>query len=86
MAARLGVKVGKYTHSISNAHVYDIHYDAAKTLIGRKNRHEEIKLKLKKDAFTRAIKGDKSFVVEVVDKLNSQYKPMDAIAGLQIVL
>lgn len=86
LAARLGVKVGKYTHSISNAHVYDIHYDAAKTLIGRKNRHEEINLKLKKDAFTRAIRGDKKFVVEVVEKLNSQYKPMDPISGLQIVL
>jgi thymidylate synthase len=86
LAAKLGVKVGKYTHSISNAHIYDTHYKAARTLIGRRNTHPEINLKLKPNSFDRGLKGDKNLVLEVVEDLNSQYNPQEAIKGLQIVL
>ena len=33
LAARLGLAVGKYTHSISNAHIYDLHFEAARELM-----------------------------------------------------
>lgn len=86
IAAKLGVKVGKYTHSISNAHVYDIHYKAAREMIKRKTTHPPIKLELQSNAFDRAVRGDEKLVLEIVDQLQSQYKPLESIQGLQIVL
>ncbi|EKD91259.1 MAG: Thymidylate synthase [uncultured bacterium] len=86
LAARLGVKVGKYTHSISNAHIYGVHYEAAKEIIKRKNTHKKINLEAEVNWFERAEKGDVSLVSEIVDQINSQYKAMEAIKGLQIVL
>ncbi|MFA6250830.1 MAG: thymidylate synthase [Candidatus Shapirobacteria bacterium] len=86
LAARLGVGVGTYTHTISNAHVYDIHYEAAWELIKRKNEHPEIKLKPEKDWLTRGTEGDESLVEEILGQIKEQYKPMSAIEGLKIVL
>lgn len=86
LAAKLGVEVGKFTHSISNAHIYDVHYEAAWELIKRKNNHPEIELKPEKDWFDRAEKGDEKLVLEVVQNLESQYQPLPQIAGLKIVL
>lgn len=86
LAARLGVKIGKYTHSISNAHVYGIHYQGVKELIKRKNNHQSIKLNGKIDWYERAVKGDESLVDEIVSQINKQYNPMEPIKGLQIVL
>lgn len=86
LAQKLGVKVGKYTHSISNAHIYDIHYEGARELIKRKNNHPKINLELPKNSFDRAIKGDKNLVLEIVEQLQLQYKPQESISGLQIVL
>jgi thymidylate synthase len=86
LAAKLRVVVGKYTYSISNAHVYDTHYNAAKELIKRKNKHPKIKLNLKPNALDRAMKGDKKLVLEIIEQLESQYKPQESIKGLKIVL
>lgn len=86
LAARLGVGVGKYTHTISNAHVYDIHYDAAKEMIKRRNNHQAIEIAAEKNWFRRAEKGDVMLVTEIVDEIHAQYKPGEAIKGLQIVL
>ena len=86
LAAKLGVGVGKYTHSISNAHLYDNQYQAAKKLTVRKNSHPPIKLKLEQRDLDRAMKGDKRLVLDVVEQLESQYHPMAPIKGLQIVL
>lgn len=86
LAARLGVKVGKYTHSISNAHIYDVHYEAAKEIIKRKNDHKEVELKVAKNAFERAEKQDPRLVEEIFEDLKSQYQPSEAIKGLEIVL
>jgi len=86
LAAKLGVKVGKYTHSISNAHIYDIHYQAAKDLVTRKNKHQQIELKAESDWFERAEKGEEKLVLEIVEQLESQYHPLEPIAGLKIVL
>jgi thymidylate synthase len=86
LAQKLGVKVGKYTHSISNAHIYDIHYDAAKELAKRKHVHPNINLELPPNSFDRAMRGDKNLVLEIVEQLQTKYKPGEAISGLQIVL
>lgn len=86
LAQRLGVEPGIYTHSISNAHVYDIHYDAAKTLGRRRNAHKKITLHLPEHAYERAEKKEESLLEEIVEDLSSQYKPSDPIKGLKIVL
>lgn len=86
LAARLKVRVGKYTHSISNAHIYDIHYRAARMMIKKKNKHSEIKLEAQTSWFERAQKGDEKLVSEIVEKLESQYHPLPPIKGLKIVL
>lgn len=86
LAARLGVKVGKYTHSISNAHIYGVHYDAAKEIISRKNDHKKVVLEGEKNWFERAEKADEKLVEEIVSEINKQYNPMESIKGLQIVL
>jgi thymidylate synthase len=82
----MGVKVGKYTHTISNAHVYDIHYEAAEEMIKRKNKHLPVEIKAEKNWFSRAEKGDEELVAEIVEELNSQYQPGEALKGLKIVL
>lgn len=86
LAQRLGVKPGIYSHSISNAHIYDIHYGAAKEMIKRKHQHDAIKLKLPKRSFERAEKKDVTLVEEITELIGAQYHPMEPIKGLSIVL
>ena len=86
LAARLGVKPGVYTHSISNAHIYDIHYDQAWELAERTNDSPEVLIDPQPEWFGRAEKGDHTLVEEIATTLSSQYQPMPAISGLKIVL
>lgn len=86
LAQRLGVAPGVYTHSISNAHIYDIHYAGAKEMLGRAATHKPIKLTLPPNSFTRAEAKDVSLVDEMWRALDSQYKPGEPISGLSIVL
>lgn len=86
LAGKLGVKTGKLTCSISNAHIYDIHYSAAWELLERENKHQEIILDPQEDWFDRAEKGDELLAQEIIDILSRQYNPMSAIKGLKIVL
>ena len=86
LAQELGVKPGVYTHTISNAHVYDIHYAAAEEIINRTNEHKNITITLPQNSFSRAEKKDPKLVEEIFQNINSQYSPMDAIKGLKIVL
>jgi thymidylate synthase len=86
LAKRLGVKPGVYTHTISNAHIYDSHYEVAKEIISRNNEHEKIVLTLPKNVFERAEKKDKALVEEICNDIMNQYKPMEAIKGIKIVL
>lgn len=85
LAAKLGVKPGTYSHSISNAHFYSDQYEAARELLKRRGEHDhdEIKLEAEEDYFERAEKADKSLVTEIVDKLKSQYNPLKAIKGIK---
>jgi thymidylate synthase len=86
LAQKLGVKPGIYTHSISNAHVYDIHYEAAEEIIKRANDHKDVILHLPPNAFDRAEKKDQSLADDIINDLGSQYAPSEAIKGLKIVL
>jgi thymidylate synthase len=86
LAQKLGVKVGAYSHSISNAHIYENHYHAAKELVRRKNNHKKIVLKLPKKSFERAEKKDRTLIPEIEKVISKQYKPMEAITNLKIAL
>ena len=86
LAQKLGVKPGVYSHSISNAHLYDNQYEAAETLIKRPNSHKPIHLTLPKNAFDRAEKKDTTLFDEISADALAQYKPQDAIKGLQVIL
>ena len=86
LAQRLGVRPGIYTHSISNAHIYDNHYTGARELIARSHEHEKVILTLPADAFRRAEEQDETLVAEILSGLTEQYKPLPPIEGLAIAL
>lgn len=86
LAERLGVRPGIFTHSISNAHIYDNHYRGAEEIISRTNNHPKIELHLPKDAFKRAEEKDNDLVGEILADLQAQYNPLPPINGLEIAL
>jgi thymidylate synthase len=86
LAQKLGVKPGVYSHSISNAHIYDNQYDAVKEMLKRKNVHKPIRFELPKNSYDRAEKKDKKLVEQITALITAQYQPQPAITGLQIVL
>jgi thymidylate synthase len=86
LAQKLGVKPGIYSHSISNAHIYDNQYAAAKEILKRTSKHKAIHIALPKNAYDRAEKKDKKLLDEIVENIASQYNPLEAIKGLQVVL
>jgi thymidylate synthase len=86
LAQELKVKPGLYSHSISNAHIYDIHYEAAKEIMNRNNSHSKINLTLPENSFKRADRLDRKLAEEIIDNLSSQYFPMEPIKNLKIVL
>lgn len=86
LAQRLNVTPGVYSHSISNAHIYDIHYDAASEIINRPTEHRPITASLPANSFGRAEKKDVELVQEIADMFMPQYEPQAAIPGLRIVL
>lgn len=86
LAAKLGVQPGKLTHTISNAHIYDIHYNQAWELVERENNHPSIYFAAQPDYYDRAEKGDEGLVQEIVSILEKQYHPMSAIKGMKIVV
>lgn len=86
LAQKLGVQPGIYTQSVSNAHVYDIHYDGAQQIIGRVHEHPPLILTLPARSFDRAEKKDLKLAEEIIQNLEEQYHPGEAISGLKIVL
>lgn len=86
LAERLGVRPGIYTHSISNAHIYDNHFDAARELACREHAHAPIHLSVPAGAYARAVGGDTSLVQELFDQLKSQYVPLEPIDGMKITV
>jgi len=86
LAQKLGVEVGVYTHTIANAHVYDIHYNAAKEMIRRPTSSKKISFVLPDNSFGRAEAKDPSLVDEINARLTAHYKPGEPIKDLKIVL
>lgn len=86
LAQKLGVIAGVYTHTISNAHIYENHYTGAEEIIARTNDHKNITLHLPENAFDRAEKKDEALVEEIFTDLQSQYNPLPPITGLEIAL
>lgn len=86
LADYLGVKPGIYTHSISNAHIYENHYSAAKELIKRECYHGKIDLRLPENTLYRALLKDENIVDEIYADINLQYYPQDAIKNLEIAI
>ncbi len=85
LAQKLKVKTGVYTHSISNAHIYDTHYTGAKELSKRTNEHKNIFPVFPENMFERAENKDEKLVNEIYDSLNQYYKPSEPIGGLDII-
>lgn len=86
LAQKLGVSVGTMTVSISNAHIYDIHFENAEEICNRELLHEEISFSAPENAFDRAESGDTELVQEVFESLKSQYFPQPSLGRMQIVL
>ena len=82
LAQKLGVTPGVYSHSISNAHIYDNHYEGAKELIGRTNTHQPIRITLPEHTFERAEKKDHTLVDELFAEFKRQYKPQEKIESI----
>jgi len=85
LAQKLSVKPGIYSHSISNAHVYDNQVEAVQELLRRQNDHAPIRITLPKNTFDRAEKKDRKLVDEIIVPLTAQYQPLAPIS-MQIVL
>jgi thymidylate synthase len=86
LAQKLNVKPGVYTHSISNAHIYENHYAGAEEIIKRTNEHPNITVKLPEKSYDRAEKLDEELVQEIFEPLKNQYSPLESIDGLTISL
>jgi thymidylate synthase len=86
LAEHLGVAPGIYTHTISNAHIYDNHYAGAQEMVTRPNSHAPIRITIPKDTFTRAEKKDHTLAAELIAEFDKQYTPQAAIGGLKIAL
>ncbi len=86
LAQKLGVRPGIYSHSISNAHMYDNQYEAVTELLKRKTTHKAIHITLPKNSYDRAEKKDVKLVEQIVEQFTTQYTPQPAITGLQIVM
>jgi thymidylate synthase len=76
LAAKLDAPPGKLTVSISHAHIYDVHYEAAAALSRRCHDHAEISLEVSAEDFDRAERGDAEVVREITARLDEQYHPL----------
>jgi thymidylate synthase len=86
LAERLGAKPGIYTHTISNAHIYDNHYAGAEEMLARKNQHAPMHIRIPKNSFKRAEGKDHDLAREMVAEFEKVYTPQPAIKGLLISL
>jgi thymidylate synthase len=82
LAQKLGVAPGIYTHSISNAHIYDNHYDGAAELLARTSDHAPIHIQLPDNTFDRAEHKDPSVVEEIFTQFKDKYHPQDKIESI----
>ncbi len=85
IAQELGLKPGIYSHSISNAHIYDSHFAAAEEIIKRTSDHKKIVLELPEKTYKCIEKRVPGVVEKIIENLTSQYQPLEAIPGIKIV-
>ena len=86
LAEKLGAEKGFLTVSISNAHIYDIHFDQAKQIVERAVTHKAINFECPKGAFDRAEAGDTELVTEIFKQFKANYKPQVSLGKMNIVL
>jgi len=86
LAQRLGVGVGIYTHTISNAHIYSNHYEGAQEMISRNIEHAKITLKLPENTFEKIEERNKETIESIINQVQEQYHPAPAITGLRIAV
>ena len=86
LAEKLQVEVGTLTTSISNAHIYDIHFDQAQEIIDRPQTQKAINFKCPKNGFARAEAGDIELVQEIFNALKAEYTPQEKLERMKIVL
>ncbi len=89
LAQRLGVRPGVYTHSISNAHIYADHYDAAQEMVNRyfqPGPPPAVRFELPDDAFKMCETLDEGFFKDVLERVEASYRPLPPIKGLSIAL
>lgn len=86
LAQKLNVEVGTLTVSISNAHIYDIHFDQAQMILDRQILQPAIDFQCPENAFERAEKGDETLVQEIFESLKKSYKPQERLERMNIVL
>ncbi len=85
-AEKLGVTPGTLTVSISNAHIYDIHFEHAEEIVKREISHPPIKFECPKNSFDRAESGDETLVDEIFGQLKEKYNPAPPLGKMKIVL
>ncbi len=86
LAQKLDVKPGIYTHTIANAHIYDTHYDSAKSMLSRPANTLKLRLELPKKTLERAENQDIKLVDEINNSILAKYRPGEPIKNLSIVL
>lgn len=86
LAEKLGVTPGTLTVSISNAHIYDIHFEQAQEIVDRAVSHPPIKFKCPKNAFDRAENGETALVDEIFEQFTLSYKPQESLGKMKIVI
>lgn len=86
LAQELGVEPGKYTHSISNAHVYEDHWAAAGEMARRGEAavFAPVLFRLPEHSYERAVALDESLFEETVAAIEAAYRPLEAIKGLTV--
>ena len=85
LAQKMGVKPGIYTHTISNAHIYDTHYEGALELIKRENNHPNIFPIFPENIYDRAYNKDETLVNDIYQSFAPFYTPGEPILGLDII-
>lgn len=91
LAERLGVEPGIYTHSISNAHIYENHYSAAETMMQRQLEFFNYEVEpLLLPPFVYELSYDRNslgyLLHTIVARIKANYKPHPPIKGLVISL
>jgi thymidylate synthase len=86
LAEKLNIRPGFLTVSISNAHIYDIHFENAREIVKRNISHSAIPFLCPKNGFDRAEEGDEGLVEEVFNALKEDYAPQESLGKMNIVL